>query len=321
MLIPSSRAVRAAALAAVLPACAAPAASSTTSAPVPATSTAQADAPRGHLFIVGGGPRPEAMTRRFVDLAGGPGKARIVVFGMASADTSAGSYGAESLRKLGADAFALTIGREQAMLDSVARLLDGVTGVWFGGGDQSRLTAALGGTPVEAAIHRLYQQGAVIGGTSAGAAVMSELMITGDERRPGGARPDTTQAWITIDRDNVVTTRGFGLLPDAIVDQHFLRRRRHNRLVSIVMEHPSEVAVGIDESTAIQVNPGGCWDIVGASQVVVYDARQARVTPAGAPIGAAGIRMSVLPAGSRYDPATGDAELGTGEMVPAMREC
>jgi cyanophycinase len=307
-------------LLALLGACAAPAASSSSTAAAP-VAAAPARSPRGHLFIVGGGPRPEAMTRRFIDLAGGPGKARIVVFGMASADTSAGSFGAEALRKLGADAFALTIGHDEAMRDSVARLLDGVTGVWFGGGDQSRLTAALGGTPVEAAIHRLYEQGAVVGGTSAGAAVMSAIMITGDERRPGGARPDTSQAWITIDRDDVVTTRGFGLLTGAVVDQHFLRRRRHNRLISIALEHPSEIAVGIDESTAIQVNPGGCWDVVGASQVVVYDARQARVTPAGTPLGAAGIRMSVLPAGSRFDPATGDATLGTGEMVPPMRDC
>src|SRR5687768_17081169 len=159
----------AALLFASLAACAAPARSATTVAPpAPAGSTAEPAGPRGYLFIVGGGPRPEAMTRRFVDLAGGPGKARIVVFPMASADTSAGSYGAEALRKLGADAFHLTIGREEAMRDSVARLLDGVTGVCFGGGDQSRLTAALGGTPVEAAIHRLYANGAVIGGTSAG---------------------------------------------------------------------------------------------------------------------------------------------------------
>ena len=293
-------------------------------APVAATTAATAAAPaptaRGHLFIVGGGPRPAALTRRCLELAGGP-PARIVVCGRASADTTAGPEVAAALRRLGADAFALTIGREQAMRDSVARLLDGVTGVWFGGGDQSRLTAALGGTPVEAAIHRLYERGAVVGGTSAGAAVMSAIMITGDERRPGGARPDTTQAWITVDRDNVVTTRGFGLLPGAIVDQHFLRRRRNNRLLSVALEHPAHVAVGIDESTAIQVNPGGCWDILGASQVVVYDPRQARLTTAAAPLGAAGVRLSILPAGSRYEPATGEATLGTGEMVPPMRAC
>ena len=311
------------ALLALLAACT-PAAISTTAtpatSPAPAGAATAASTARGHLFIVGGGPRPEALTRRFIELAGGPG-ARIVVFGMASADTGAGSYGAEALRKLGADAFALTIGREEAMRDSVARLLDGVTGVWFGGGDQSRLTAALGGTPVEAAIHRLYENGAVVGGTSEGAAVMSAIMITGDERRPGGARPDTTQAWITVDRANVVTTRGFGLLPGAIVDQHFLRRRRNNRLLSVALEHPALVAVGIDESTAIQVNPGGCWDVLGASQVVVYDPRPARLTTPPTPLGAAGVRLSVLPAGSRYEPATGEATLGTGEMVPPRRPC
>src|SRR5688500_10551092 len=191
------------------------------------------------------------------------------------------------------------------MRDSVVRLLDGVTGVWFGGGDQSRLTAAIGGTPVEAAIHRLYENGAVVGGTSAGAAVMSAIMITGDERRPGGVRRDTTLSFVTIDRENIVTAQGFGLLPGVIVDQHFLRRRRHNRLMSLALENPSLVAVGIDESTAIQVNPGGCWDVVGAGQVVIYDPRSARVTTGAAPLGAAGVKMSVLPAGSRYEPETG----------------
>ena len=305
-------------------ACAPPSASASASAsasdtaPAPAVSSAS---PRGHLLIVGGGPRPEAMTRRFIDLAGGPGKARIVVFGMASADTGAGSYAANALRELGADAFALTIGREEAMHDSVVRLLDGVTGVWFGGGDQSRLTAAIGGTPVEAAIHRLYENGAVVGGTSAGAAVMSAIMITGDERRPGGVRPDTSLNFATIDRENIVTSRGFGLLPDAIVDQHFLRRRRHNRLMSVALEHPTLVAVGIDESTAIQVNPGGCWDVIGAGLVVIYDPRGAEVTADSAPLGASGVKMSVLPAGSRYEPATGEAELGAGNAVPATQEC
>ncbi|HEX6059047.1 MAG TPA: cyanophycinase [Gemmatimonadaceae bacterium] len=302
-------------------ACAPPSSAARDAGPAPAAVRAAADSVRGHLFIVGGGPRPDTLMRRFVELAGGPGRARIVVFGMASADTGAGSYAANGLRRLGADAVALTIGREEAMRDSVARLLDGATGVWFGGGDQSRLTAAIGGTPVETAIHRLYVGGAVVGGTSAGAAVMSAIMITGDERRPGGARPDTSLAFVTIDRENIVTTRGLGLLPGTIVDQHFLRRRRHNRLMSLALEHPSLVAVGIDESTAIQVNPGGCWDVLGAGHVVIYDPRPARVTAPGAPLGAAGMKLSVLPAGSRYEPGTGEAVLGSGEMVPARREC
>lgn len=150
----------------------------------------------------------------------------------------------------------------------------------------------------------------VVGGTSAGAAVMSTPMLTGDERAPGGARRDTTQSFITIAREDVVVTNGLGLLHGAIVDQHFLRRKRHNRLISVVLEHPPALAIGIDESTALVVEPGKPWSIIGESAAIVYDARQATVTPTGAPIlGATDIRMHVLPAGSSFDPSTGRARL------------
>ena len=97
---------------------------------------------------------------------------------------------------------------------------------------------------MQAAILARYRDGAVVGGTSAGAAVMSTPMITGDERLPGGDRPpakDSSDAFMTIARDNVVTVEGFGLLPGAIVDQHFVRRRRNNRLLSLVLENPTLV--------------------------------------------------------------------------------
>lgn len=276
-----------------------------------AASTRDAEQPKGSLLIVGGGPQPDALVQRFVDLAGGAGKARIVVFAMASEDGLAGGEEkAEDLRKLGAHAINVYITREQADRDSVVRLLDDATGVWFGGGDQALLTRAIGGTRVEAAIHARYRDGAVVGGTSAGAAVMSTPMITGDERHPGGARPDTTDAFKTIARDNIITTEGFGLIQGAIVDQHFLRRKRHNRLVSTVLEHPDLLGVGIDESTALLVQPNGQWSVLGASAVVVYDARSATITPPGAStLGATGIVMHVLPAGSSFDPRSGKAVL------------
>jgi cyanophycinase len=168
---------------------------------------------------------------------------------------------------------------------------------------------------VERAIHARYRAGAVVGGTSAGAAVMSGQMITGDERRPGGSRPASggDAAWMTIDRENVVVAPGLGLLPTAIVDQHFLRRRRHNRLVSLVLERPERLGVGIDESTAIEVGPDGRWTVRGASTAVVYDARGAQVTGSG-PLGAAGVRMHLLPAGAVFDPATGRATLPAGSV-------
>ena len=271
--------------------------------------TAAAPAAQGSLFILGGGPRPDDVMRRFVELAGGPGRAEIVVLPMASAEgAEAGEQQAASFRAMGAAARSLQLQRADADADSTAAILSRATGVWFGGGDQSRLTGVLLGTRAARIIRERYQQGAAVGGTSAGAAVMTTPMITGDERRRGGDRypRDSADTFLTIARDNVVTAEGFGLLPGAIVDQHFLRRRRHNRLVSLVLEHPTLLGVGIDEGTAVIVRPDGRWEVVGQSAAVVYDARAAQVTPRSARVlGAADVRMHVLGPGSVYDPRTG----------------
>jgi cyanophycinase len=269
--------------------------------------------PRGALLIVGGGPFPDVILQRFVQLAGGPGAARIVVLPMASGDPDAGLEITEDFRKLGASAERLSLLRAKADGDEAVRSIAEATGIWFGGGDQSKLTAALSGTRAEAEIRRRFDAGAAVGGTSAGAAVMSALMLTGEERRPGGDRPppkDSENAYMTIARDNVVTEEGFGLLPGAIVDQHFVRRRRNNRLLSLVLEHPELVGVGIDESTALEVGPQGPWKVLGKSVVVILDARRAQATsPSDAVLGAADVRLHVLPAGSRFDPSTGKATL------------
>ncbi len=273
---------------------------------------AQGHAKRGYLFIVGGGPQSAAMVQRFVDLAGGK-KAKIVVFAMASSDGKAsGEEKAEDLRKLGADARAYYIDHDEANSDSMEANMKGVTGVWFGGGDQVLLTKALLGTRVEKAIHERYEAGAVVGGTSAGAAVMSNPMLTGEERHPGGVRPpsDTTEHYMTIARDNTELVPGFGMIKGALIDQHFLRRRRHNRFISAVLDTPAHLGVGIDESTALIVHPDGHWSVMGESAASIYDARHAKITPAGAPVlGESGLILSVLPSGSSYYPATGKVVL------------
>lgn len=283
------------------------------SAATPPPSSAPADAPQGTLLIVGGGPIPDAIIDRFVALAGGAGRARILVFPMASEDPDAGVEMTAYLQKLGASAERVVLTHTEADSEAAARRLDGVTGIWFGGGDQARLTAALLHTPVEKAIAARYRAGAVVGGTSAGAAVMTTPMITGDELKPGGSRPpakDSSDAFMTIARGNVVTAEGFGLLPGVIVDQHHVRLRRNNRLLSVVLEHPTLVGIGIDESTALEVGPAGVWRVLGESVAVVYDARQAAIAPAGAPVlGATGVRLAVLPAGSTFQPRTGLATL------------
>jgi cyanophycinase len=283
-------------------ACAAPAAPA--GSPVPP--------PRGHLLIVGGGTQPPELVARFVELAGGPGRARIAVVPMASeAAEESGGEKAADLRRLGADAFVLNLSRAQALTDSAARLLDGATGVWFSGGDQSRLTAVLAGTPTLDAIRARWRAGAVVAGTSAGAAVMSDSMLTGNQVRAG---TDTVgyygDEYPDVRRGAIQVVAGLGFLPGTLVDQHFIRRERHNRLLAAVLERPTLLGVGIDESTALEVRPDGRWTVRGASAVFVYDARDARVTAAGAPVlGASGIRTHLLVPGAVFDPATGQATL------------
>lgn len=268
--------------------------------------------PRGYLFIVGGGPQPPELIQRYFELGKGK-QGKFVVFAMASSDgKESGEEKADDFRKMGAEAHAYFIDADEANSDSMVKNMDGVTAVWFGGGDQVLLAKALLGTRVEKKIHELYEHGAVVGGTSAGAAVMSNPMLTGEERHVGGVRPpgDSTSHYMTIARDNVELVPGFGLIRGAIIDQHFLRRRRHNRLISVVLDTPQHLGVGIDESTALIVNPDGHWSILGESAASVYDARHATITPAGAPVlGETGLILSVLPSGSSYDPATGKAAL------------
>ena len=190
------------------------------------------------------------------------------------------------------------ITREQANSDSTLALLKDVTGVYFGGGDQARLTGILKGTKTEKRIHELYQQGAVLGGTSAGAAVMSAIMLTGDEKRP-----TRDSSFNKIELDNIITIDGFGFIQDAIVDQHFLIRRRNNRLISVILEHPDKVGIGIDEATAIWVKPDHTFEVLGRSVVLVFDATQSEVKkdPKGYGVRASDIHMSVLRTGSIYD--------------------
>src|SRR6185436_12239434 len=144
--------------------------------------------------------------------------------------------------------------------------LGGVTGVFFSGGDQARHTRALLGSRLLGRIQELYQGGAVISGTSAGAAVMSHVMITGEESRPHADAP-----FDRIEAQEIVTSEGFYFLPrEVIVDQHFVKRRRSNRLLSLVLEEPGRMGLGVDEGAAIWVRPDGTFDVLGDAPVIVY---------------------------------------------------
>jgi cyanophycinase len=278
-----------------------------TAAPAARSDTDNASAGiRGTLFIVGGGSQSLDLIRRFVALAGGPGKARIAILPMATEDALAtGAEKKAQLDSLGGDAFVVNITRAQADDDSVVRKLATATGIWFPGGDQSPLAASLRGSAALRMIHDRYRGGAVVGGTSAGAAVMSDSMITGNQFWPGTAAVDSP-SFSRIGRAMIEIAPGLGFLHNAIVDQHFIRRQRENRLFSVVLERPYLLGVGIDEGTVLEVTPDGMWAVLGASAVIVLDARRAKVTSQARPaLGATDMRVSVLPAGSTFDPRTG----------------
>jgi len=250
----------------------------------------------GHLVLNGGGPKPAAVMQRFVDLAGGP-DADLVVFPTASEEPDTGEY----YRGLFADdhgcrnVTAVEVhDRDDAKDEALAARVRRADGIWFSGGDQRRITEALLGTPVGDAVVEAWQRGATVGGTSAGTACQSGLMITGDGD------------FDVITADNVVLWPGLGLFPGVIVDQHFVARRRHNRLISVVLEHPELVGVGVDEGTAVWVRPDGTFRVLGVGWVIVYDATEATVRRAPVPgervaLGAHGVRTHILIDGDVYD--------------------
>jgi len=266
----------------------------------------------GHLFIIGGGKRPPEMMRAFLSLCrAGTGSVAIIPFA-SSRPEEQGSALQEELRALGANRADVLVTTDAA----AAQVAEKAGGLFFTGGDQNVLVNRLAGTPLLAAINKAWRHGAALGGTSAGAAVMSRIMLTGREYgRPeaeGLEEGDAADAFVSVSAHTVETAEGFGFLDACIVDQHFVRRKRFNRLASAVLEHPDLIGVGIDESTAIIVDSAG-FDVTGEGSVVVLDARHAvenGVASSGA-LYCRGMSIHILTEGQHFDLANA-AEDDTG---------
>lgn len=139
--------------------------------------------------------------------------------------------------------------RDVANQESFLEPFDKAGAVWISGGDQSRLSRAYQGTEVERKLMELIDRGGVVGGSSAGAAIQSRVMIQGGRQEPEMGE-------------------GFDLLGNSIVDQHFLARSRLNRLIRAVESHPERTGVGIDEGTSLAV-AGDQAKVIGSSYVVL----------------------------------------------------
>lgn len=218
----------------------------------------------GKLFIIGGGTRSSALIADMVKTADLKADDYIMILPMATSEPKESiDYISTQLRefsthKIASFNFTRTeADANQSWIDSVqnARL------IYVTGGDQNKFMDVVRGTKLYGALHKAYQAGATIAGTSAGAAIMSEVMITGEQKA-------STDAIRTVSTDNIITSTGMGFLQSAIIDQHFIIRSRYNRLLSVLLDYPLKTLIGVDEGTAVVVK-GREVHVLGDSQVVV----------------------------------------------------
>ena len=242
-----------------------------------AGSFAQAPAAKGNLFIIGGGDRSASLISTLIATAKLGAKDYVVVLPMSSAEPEASfksiatQLAKATDKKIGNLNFDAAKVQDKQWLDSVkgARL------IFITGGDLNRFMKVVLNTPLYAAIHKAYENGATVAGTSAGAAVMSKYMITGKQLQDTAYKE-------TFDRlrdGNIEFEQGMGLVTSVIIDQHFLKRSRYNRLISALAAHPTFDCIGIDEGTALIIHDKQVT-VAGVSQVVrLTDPKNLKVTP------------------------------------------
>ena len=168
--------------------------------------------------------------------------------------------------------------------------------IFITGGDQSRFMNIVRHTPIQQAILKAYNNGATVAGTSAGAALMSSHMITGNH-----LLGDTTyhETFTELRNDNIEIQHGLGLLTSAIVDQHFIVRSRYNRLLLALAKYPDLACIGIDEATAIVVH-GKNVKVTGEGQVILFSNPQNLRTTQNGYIKFDDVRMSIYTDGDSF---------------------
>lgn len=226
---------------------------------------------KGNLVIIGGGSRPEYIMSKIVELAGGKNAKIVIIPNASSEELDVATSQKKEFEKVKPKSVNYLI-FDNKNADKHLKEMEGVTGVFFSGGDQKKLIKSLENTRMFEKIKDIYQKGGVISGTSAGAAVMSNIMITGEEITTKKAEGD----FISIKDNNVKTSKGFGFVNKAIIDQHFIKRKRENRLMSLAIENPTLPCIGIDESTSIIVKDDDSFEVLGESTVMIFDASKSK---------------------------------------------
>jgi cyanophycinase len=262
------------------------------------------------LIIIGGAEDKKEdceILREFVRRAGGT-KARIII--MTAATELPREVGENYIRvfeRLGAeDARILdTETRDDASSSSALEAVSKATGIFFTGGDQARITSVIKDTELDTAIHKRFAEGAVIAGTSAGAAVMPDKMIVeGDSQ--------TNPRMEIIDMGP-----GLGFLPGVVIDQHFLQRGRLGRLISALIQEPADLGFGIDENTAMVVTDRQV-EIIGEGSVTIVDVESTYDNMGeilkDEALAICGAKLHILPRGYKFDLKTRQPILNNGSI-------
>ncbi len=262
----------------------------------------------GRLLIIGGAEdkiEEQEILRRFVELSGGAAAPLGVITAASVSPQSAWDDYKTVFSRLGVSDV-VHIDVETDDLDEAANNLLACRGVFMTGGDQARLMQAIGSTPVAVALHRSYHdQGVCIAGTSAGAAVMSRYMLA------------RGTALVVPEKDGVSMDLGLGLVPLAVIDQHFSERRRLSRLLSALARRPDMMGLGIDENTAVLIEPAKALEVIGAGSATIVDCSEMvsnvdEVEDA-AKLEMLGMKLHILPTGQRYQVSFG---IRTGTVDP-----
>jgi cyanophycinase len=253
---------------------------------------------RGWIIAIGGAENKENDRRileRFVGEAGGA-QADIVVIPTASRMHETGPRYERIFSDIGAARVSVMdfdTRRDACEPGRLARLGE-ASGVFFTGGNQLRLTTLLGGTPVAKLIRTANARGVTVGGTSAGASILSEHMIAaGDD----GA---------SVVAGSVRLAPGLGLTNRFIIDQHFRQRDRLGRLLTALAYNPFAVGIGLDEDTAAVIGPDETVEVEGSGGVTIVDASEVSYSSIdgveeGQPACVLGLKLHILVAGATFN--------------------
>jgi cyanophycinase len=262
---------------------------------------------RGWIVPIGGAENKEndrRILQRFVRVSGGEA-ADIVVIPTASRMHETGARYEQLFRELGAARVTVMDfdTRRDCQERGRLRRLEEASGIFFTGGNQLRLTTLLGGTPVAKLIRARNARGVTVGGTSAGASILSEHMIAGGDE--GSA----------VIAGSARLAPGLGLTNRFIIDQHFRERDRLGRLLTAIAYNPVAVGIGLDEDTAAFIGPGELLEVEGTGGVTIVDPGEVNFSSIdaaedGQPVCMLGLKVHVLVAGATFNLDTRVATAG-----------